>query len=123
MTAADLARFSQVGYLDDDSLVSTGTPGYLFFGPYQSLKEGMYVLTLEGDFSQASDVILDVVSDKGTKVHFKSQLCDSGCRDGRLVFGFPLAADTQDLEIRMQVSADSVITVHRYRITDAKHDH
>lgn len=118
MQGIDLARTSQVGSLDASlgRLTSDGRAGFLFYGPYRPLDAAAYRVRLKGNFSNLSDVTLDVVSKGGTKVHASLALEANSPRTDQLSLGFVLPERVASLEVRMRVGATSDVSVSGYQI-------
>ena len=120
MRARQLAQFSKVGKYADGRLATSGAPGYLFFGPYVSLRAGTYVFEMQGRFDKVDDAIVDVASDQARKTHFKRPLAAllTPGRD-RVRFAFHLDAPVGNLEVRLAVGATDRMWVRRYDVSIA----
>lgn len=118
MPAIELASWSQVGTLDASrrQLASVGRVGFLFYGPYRPLEPGAYRVRLQGNFSNLSDVLLDVVSEGGTKVHAALALNANSAWADQPWLDFVLPARVASLEVRMRVGAASQVSVSGYQI-------
>lgn len=115
--AHDLRKFSQVGELDKSFLRTNGKGGFLFYGPYVPLKKGDYKIVLRGDFFDTSGAVLDITSNRGTKVHAKAELDMCRTAPGApIILYFSLNEDVQDIEVRLRVSDKSKIRVREYEI-------
>ena len=116
--AAELARFSRVGVIRGDVLSSDGKAGYLFFGPYRTLKKGAYQLFLHGSFLATETAVIDVVSNQGKTVYYEGKLCNGKCLAGELLVPFELNENTTDLEIRLYVGNKDQVSISGYRIVE-----
>jgi hypothetical protein len=117
-TAAELARFSQVGELAAGVLQTTGRDGYLFFGPYATVRAGTYAVEVKGNVEELHDAVLDVVSSRGASVIASSALSAkdaAGAVVGRLHFA--IDRDVQDLEVRLKVGTRDRLAIHSYSLT------
>lgn len=116
-----LSKVSQVGKTESNALLTTGKPGVLFFGPYAKLRSGSYLVTINGDFSNAVDAVVDITIDGGTVALYHELVCDKSCSDKKSVkIEFKVEKDVSDLEIRMFVSAADDIKVINYQVTENK---
>lgn len=118
--ADELARFSQVGVIQDNQLSSTEKTGYLFYGPYRKLNKGSYYLIVRGDFLAGNTAVIDVVSDQGRKVHYEGKLCDAGCLTREVRVPFELEEQIMDLEIRMRISDIDQVSIDGYEIVSTE---
>lgn len=109
----DLARFTQVGRLDDTGLMTTGHEGYLFFGPYRPLLAGTYELRLQGKAKSLQTAYLDVVSEGGLRVLMKEELL-AEAPDSLGAWRFEVPSDQSSIEVRLRVGVDDDLTVAGY---------
>ncbi|GAB2479667.1 hypothetical protein GCM10027082_33230 [Comamonas humi] len=107
---------TQVGKIVDGSLVATGKPGFLHFGPYTALHAGDYMLSVHGSAENAGAAWVDVVSGKGSVNHGKFMLEESVNVQKNLLIQTPihLPHRVDDLEIRVYVDADAEISLDGY---------
>ena len=116
-SAKQLAMFSQVGRYEREELVTSKSAGYLFYGPYYSLKRGHYQVKLSGDFVNLDGVIIDVTSNSGSVRHAivtGSESYDPAKKE--IAMSFSLDHDVDDIEIRMYVDATATLGVTSYII-------
>ena len=84
----------------------------MLFGPYIDLNAGAYEFTMSGRCSpdvatSTASVEIDVVSNGGTKTHWKETFPADLFVDGHFVLGrFDLAASVSQLEVRASVTGD-----------------
>lgn len=116
MIAEQLSHFSLVGTFDGQLLKSVGRSGYLFFGPYKRLEKGAYQVVLHCQTRKITGASLDVVGNKGKVVYATAKLNEIGCRDGKFVLPFVLNDSVLDIEIRLKVDSEDVISVQGYEI-------
>lgn len=117
--ANELAKFSQVGVIQDNQLSSTGNSGYLFYGPYRKLDKGSYYLIMRGDFLTGNTAVIDVVSDQGKKVYYEGKLCHAGCLSREVRVPFELEEKVTDLEIRLHIGKMDQVSIDGYEIVSA----
>ena len=121
MTASELTSASLVGALTNNTLVTTNHAGFLFYGPYYPLKKGQYYLILNGKFDTIPDANLDIVSDFGSMVHYKTYLSWHKPEDGQpVILPFEIRSDVQDLQIRLAVSEYDEISISSYEVVLAE---
>ena len=92
---------SHNGVLSDGMLVSDGKKGFLHFGPYLNFRAGLYVLTIEvlNCNLVSDDAFVDVVSEKGQRLHFKKNLRHT--KSCSFTTEIELNNDHDDLEVRV----------------------
>ncbi len=112
----DSSTLTKVGIVEDGNLSSRGQSGLLLYGPYQPLRAGRYRVSLWGKFSLSNESWVDIASESGKKIHMRSKLKDLTNNQSTL-FSFELSIeDTKDLELRLFVSEEDVITLEGYNI-------
>ncbi len=112
---------TKVGEYIDKQLASTNKEGYLLFGPYTSLKSGRYQLVIKGHAQSITGAWVDVVSSKGTKVHKKVYLKNhqDNLSDSEILNTFvELGEDADDVEIRVFVTSEDVISISSYQLME-----
>ena len=115
--AGELSRFSQVGVLVDGRLNSHGQEGFIFYGPYQFLAKGNYVIEVEGSFLDVDGATIDVVSNGGNTVHSQTSLREYPGKIGhKIIIPFVLTKPVNDVEVRLKVSSVTRISIERYII-------
>lgn len=115
--AKDIMKFSKVGILKNNQLVTEGKKGWLFFGPYRPMNAGDYTLVLHGQFHKTNDVRLDIVGERGKKEYFQTKLpAQAQGKNGELTFPFTLPEEVKDVEIRMFVSQNSMVSISDYTV-------
>jgi len=108
---------SEVGELRDGSLVSTGQPGFLVFGPHVPMKAGEYSLVVRGAATSISSAWVDVVSDWGSVQHAKFALMPTGGETGVLASGrVSLDKKVVNFEVRVYVGADDEVRLDGYEL-------
>lgn len=115
----ELMRFTKVGKLDGTVLTSTQQAGYLFYGPYQPIRQGSYYLMIRGNFRIEECAVFDITSHSGSVKHGEATLCGHRCEQA-IVIPFELASDVEDIEVRLKVTASDFITVSDYQIISAE---
>lgn len=115
----ELMRFTEVGKLDGTVLTSTQQAGYLFYGPYQPIRQGSYYLMIRGNFRIEECAVFDITSHSGSVKHGEATLCGHRCEQA-IVIPFELASDVEDIEVRLKVTASDFITVSGYQIISAE---
>jgi len=119
ISGSELMRFTVVGQLDDQTLISSQQAGYLFYGPYQPIRQGSYMLMIRGHFKIEDCVVIDIASQSGSVQHAETTLCRQHC-DQTIVMPFELAADAEAIEVRLKVTASDFIAVSGYQIISAE---
>jgi hypothetical protein len=107
---------TSVGKFESGSIKTTSKPGYLIFGPYANLPKGKYNLTIFGESSFAGGSFVDIISDRGLKTYEKLEIPSN--KKGVLIQNAPILIDenVQDMEIRIWVNTDNVITLSGYKL-------
>ncbi|MEF3074312.1 hypothetical protein V2P20_04680 [Methylobacter sp. Wu1] len=118
--ADELAKFSQVGVIQDNQLSSSGKTGYLFYGPYRKLDKGSYYLIVHGDFFGGDTAVIDIASDRGRKVHYEGKLCNAGCLTREVRVPFELEEQIMDLEIRLHIDDIDQVSIDGYEIVSTE---
>jgi hypothetical protein len=108
---------SRVGHLEAGALVTTGTAGFLHFGPYVPMRPGVYQLVIRGSGDRFSEAWADVVSGTGSERHALFPLDSGAPTDGVLVRSrVVLDQPVEDLEIRVFVGAEDELALHGYEL-------
>ena len=65
--------FTQVGKRENQQIVTTGTSGFLTFGPYIPLQAGKYRITIRGNLSGTGSTLgmVDAIGNNGKDAYFK----------------------------------------------------
>ena len=107
---------SQVGNVDEFSISSKSKSGFLVYGPYAPLKAGKYRLSVAGQATQLVEAYVDVVSDKGSKVHARFYLAKStnNFLVDKVEVNLPSSID--DLEVRVWVGEGDDVRLHGYSL-------
>lgn len=112
------ADSTQVGIYQNGTLVTSGRAGYLLYGPKVYLGNGLYRLTINGNFRKLDDnTILTVVSCDGTKTYLTA-VFDEGSTNNN--YAFKLTAPVDDLEVRLYVSEDADIGINSYNVSKVR---
>jgi len=105
---------SKSGAFTGTHLETNGTAGCLFFGPYTRAWAGRYRLVVEGRATRLAEAVVDVTSRTGRVQHVAFALNGPG-EEGRLLDReVLLAEEISDLEIRLCVGSQDVLSVHGY---------
>lgn len=108
---------SRTGQFVDGVLHSTGTEGFVLFGPYQPMNAGVYSLVVHGEIESSSGSWVDVVSEKGKVIHGKWELSGTDVRAGRLMSAtVEIDEPSQDLEVRVYARAADRILIRGYEL-------
>jgi glycosyltransferase involved in cell wall biosynthesis len=96
-----------VGRVQGHSITTTGSPGFLLFGPYLTLPMGSYEITLEGQCLgvQGARAHVEVVVDGGHKILAKCDLDGSTATNEIARMRIKLDQPCRDLEVRVAVDA------------------
>ncbi len=109
MTADQLVKFTQVGYLENGVLKNRGS-GVIFYGPYVTVPAGEYKVDIDADISNTSSVIVDVVSDVAKVKHFEYDVAKSQSKS----FRFKLDDIVRKLEVRMTSKDGGLVSIRGY---------
>jgi len=120
LSANDLGRFSQVGYVSSDGLHTKGLDGFLFFGPYSKMPAGDYKVNISITPKNNFSVIVDIVTHKGTTNHHE-EIFILSLTDQTVEFSFRLKESVEDLEVRMRVRADADLSINSLSVIPADH--
>lgn len=112
MNAKQLAQYTAVGKLHKDTLNSTERNGYLLLGPYISLNAGLYSLALDINVTLKSCVVIHIVSGNGKYTIHEGEYCP----DDPPHIPFELHKDSHDVEVRLRVGSDDIISLRNYKI-------
>ena len=119
ISGPELMRFTEVGKLDGTVLTSAQQAGYLFYGPYQPIRQGSYYLMIRGNFRIEECAVFDITSHSSSVKHGEATLCGNRCEQA-IVIPFELASDVEDIEVRLKVTASDFITVSGYQVISAE---
>ncbi len=112
---------TQVGCLHRQVLGTTGEGGLLMYGPYVALERGRYLLRIHGRRSRPGSSWLELASERGERVLGRFELSTDQDPGGVLLeTPFVLTADVHDLELRIWVSGDEIMTIAGYEILCGK---
>lgn len=115
---------AEAAKVEGNSLVTTGVPGFVMFGPYVPLAAGTYHVTVNGNIQsiqQDSSIKFDVVSSAGGKAHGEQTITSSEPANGQIAsFDFTLPEDVVDLELRAQVGPGVQMGIDSYRVAKAE---
>lgn len=116
---ADATPFQpEAARVEGNALVSTGTAGFVMYGPYATLARGRYELVIEGRVDDVGDggMIVDVASRGRT---FAEQTIASPQPEGVIAtLGFDLDQPTPDVEFRVRVGQGARIRITGYRVAN-----
>lgn|GEM_PF-1261155 len=111
------------GVMTGDEIYSTGTAGYVFFGPYASLAKGQYEISVDIEILEApSDQIgtLDIVCEKGEKMLAAVDLAKEDAGEDNLLhitMTASLEEPVDNVEIRCSVNEGVKIKIGAILIT------
>jgi glycosyltransferase involved in cell wall biosynthesis len=111
---------TQVGRRVGRSMVSTGSSGYLIFGPYIPLKEGVYKVLVNGSMnpSSASTTKVDVAINKGAEILAENRILNTLSADCLTSLKVTLKESCEDFEVRVLVASDCDLTITSLEIHD-----
>lgn len=118
LKASDNQLHTHVGKLIGRQMVSLGDEGCLLYGPYLPCLKGCYRLEVFGNIlSQGrSSGHVEIMTSKGSVVIAKSILNSISCNGSIGTVEFELLEDVEDIEFRIWVSAEAIISVEHYEI-------
>lgn len=108
-----------VGSVQNGLLASTGTSGFLVFGPYAALPKGSYVATFNGSVKAlpgGGQVRFDVVSGAGAKSHGEAKVGEVKPQGVLAQFPITLAEDVNDLEVRVEIPDGGQVEFSSYSL-------
>lgn len=105
-----------VGIVNDGRKTTENKAGFLVFGPYSSLKQGSYELSVFGLADLISGAYVDVVSSKGKLVHahFNLKKIDGEFLLKNTVIQIP--ENVSDIEVRVWVSEHDKLELSGYEL-------
>jgi hypothetical protein len=107
---------------------SSGTAGFLSFGPYVPLKKGKYVVfvnfVVDANIDNTKDSIgfVDVVYNQGKNIIIKKDIYHDDLSSGVLSIEFVLNEDVDDLEIRVFKNENRALTLKGIVISNGDKD-
>jgi hypothetical protein len=111
LKASEMLNFTVVGNNEyGNSLITTGKPGVLLFGPYYGLNTGVYEIILDSEIINPEGSIIYVKSNKGQKIHYQSSIEDG------VKYKFTLTEDVEDIEVSIVVEDETEIVLRSYSI-------
>lgn len=115
--ASDFA-LHQVGRVENNVMITTSQAGFLAYGPYQPLNDGLYRLIVRGEASAIKDAWVDVVSHKGTIQHAYFPLSSDGNGSNGVLatIEVPLNSSVDDIEVRVFVGASDEVRMDGYEL-------
>ncbi|OGT56357.1 MAG: hypothetical protein A3E01_10900 [Gammaproteobacteria bacterium RIFCSPHIGHO2_12_FULL_63_22] len=124
--ATDPRLLRQVGRLHRQQLLTDHRSGFLTYGPYASFAAGNYRLRVRGHWISGSGpaIWMDVVSEQGSHRLAHHELVPGhGASPAVLAeIELQLFMDVPDLEIRLWVSAETVLALDGFEL-EPRHDH
>lgn len=115
---------AEVASLQGDTLVSTGNPGFLMYGPYAPLAAGKYRLTVQGEvgaMTEGAQLLIDVASQAGATSHGETVVSTPMAgQDSIADIEFTLQNAVPDLEVRAQVTEGAQVKIRSYQIVAAE---
>lgn len=93
----------------DLKMKTTSQEGFLHFGPYSSVDEGLYSLKLFGNLKVPGNGFIDIVADKGRIEFFKKSLKDFSNEENIELIEekVEVLGNFEDLEIRVYVTSET----------------
>lgn len=119
-TGSEVQTQPEVGKVEGTSVVSTGKPGFLMFGPYVAFAPGDYQLSVKGQVSNLAPetgVTFDVASTAGAIVHGSQVVTQAGAAGEIASIKFSIASQVNDLEIRANVPAGANVKIDSYEVS------
>ncbi len=115
---------TQVGMVHGRFLRSTGSAGYLMFGPYAMLPRGTHRVDIKGraTVAKGSSLRIEVMCDRARHEIARFELAD-GSRDRHLLASlvFHLDRAIMDLEVRIAVGAQDEVTIEQMSLRPERH--
>jgi glycosyltransferase involved in cell wall biosynthesis len=102
---------TQIGLYNKTCIDSTNTAGYLLFGPYISMPAGNYRVSIKGNATVISSARMDVAVNGGGLILGESLLSEADINGYVVSLFITLERPCSDLEIRVWVDKESVISI------------
>lgn len=114
----DVSTPTIVGELQGSLLLSTGTEGFIHFGPYAAMNAGSYRLTVNGSAEKTATAWADVVSGRGNIRHAVFPLAATDKERDILAEGEVVLDEfVQDIEVRVYVGGEDSVVLKGYCLT------
>lgn len=113
---------AEAAKVDGNALASTGTPGFVMYGPYVPFVAGNYRVNVKGVIAKlpaGSAIRFDVVSHAGTTVHAEHAVSTLVPAGNIAEFDVMIPEGVVDLELRAQVTEGVEMRIESYQITKA----
>jgi hypothetical protein len=108
---------TEVGSVESGNIKGSKMPGYLMYGPYESLEKGNYEFSV--DFSYPSreplKILFDIVSENNSKNHFSREF-SLDWNDGFIKSSITLNSHTAMLEVRIFATHSDDLILHGVNI-------
>ncbi|MGY4517256.1 hypothetical protein [Lysobacter sp. HA18] len=109
-----------VAKIDGNAIASTGSPGYMMYGPYVAFAPGTYRATVKGSIpslKNGAEVHFDAVASKAASI-LGSQVVKSTVPSSGTIaeFDFTVAEAVSDLELRAEVTEGASVRIESYTI-------
>jgi len=116
---------TKVGKRSSDSISSTGTAGWLVYGPYVQIPEGQYNVAIRGTIGKGglSGAWADVSFDHAKTVLKKVNLNTPDSKGNFITFSILIDQICDDLEVRIWVNNETEINVSMIEITPLTSNH
>lgn len=106
--------------IDGNAIASTGSGGYMMYGPYVAFGPGTYRATVTGSvpsLKNAAEIRFDAVASKATSI-LGSQVVRSTIPSSGTIaeFDFTVAEAVSDLELRAEVTEGAFVRIESYAI-------
>lgn len=106
-------QHTQVGRFDGGAIRTTGTPGYLVFGPGLPFEAGRYTISLDADIAAAGKSYIDVI-DGTTEIKTIAHFDLDG---STTTFEFDLSEPAKSLQVRIFVDGGATMGVRGYTLS------
>lgn len=121
---ADAVPFQpEAARADGSALVSTGTPGFVMYGPYVPFAPGNYHVTVQGSIPalpSGAQIRFDAVSGAGAAVHGEQIVTAAVPATGTIAsFDITVPDGVVDLEVRAQVTEGVDMRIESYQVAKA----
>jgi len=113
---------TEVGIREGDIIKSKSQSGFLVYGPYIPLKQGVYRLVAKGSLAGSSTAlgVIDVVAEKGQVIlAVKPIITEPDKREGEIVsLVFEIVKPVADIEFRINISPQTTGFFVAYELTN-----
>lgn len=113
LQAEESRMYTQAGSLEDGRIKTTGSAGFLIYGPYYPVKEGKYEVIFDGDFSNVEGATLQIAANLRTNNEATTVKQTSLVKD-KYNYTVSVPVDAEKLEVKIKVKDTSTLSIKGY---------